>query len=408
MRWQRVWDVARKEVLSTWRDHRAIASNLLLPLILLPVIMLGMPLLLGGLFERETTTVTQIGLAAGSELPAELRAALETQNVELVEVEDPQAAVREDEYPAAIAVPPDFEEQIAAGGSSTVEVFSKVGNLRSELNAGKLQGAVTAYQQSIVAERLSAEGLDRSILEPVRITTVDASSDAERSSGQMSWLIPFFIAIWTLTGGQMTAIDATAGEKERGTLESLLVAPVRRSEVVVGKFFATLTFGLSASLAAIAGYLLGGWVMRSVFLPRLGEEGGSLGAIMGGSLSVDVQSILLLLMSAMLLSAVVAAVLLSISLFARSFKEAQSYIAPLSFLFIIPAVGLQFKDLIGIGDSAYAVPVFNALLLMDDIVKGTAELTSILVTWGSLIVVIALLLVFAHRNFTREDVIFRS
>ena len=370
--------------------------------------MLGMPLLLGGLFERETTTVTQIGLAAGSELPAELRAALETQNVELVEVEDPQAAVREDEYPAAIAVPPDFEEQIAAGGSSTVEVFSKVGNLRSELNAGKLQGAVTAYQQSIVAERLSAEGLDRSILEPVRITTVDASSDAERSSGQMSWLIPFFIAIWTLTGGQMTAIDATAGEKERGTLESLLVAPVRRSEVVVGKFFATLTFGLSASLAAIAGYLLGGWVMRSVFLPRLGEEGGSLVAIMGGSLSVDVQSILLLLMSAVLLSAVVAAVLLSISLFARSFKEAQSYIAPLSFLFIIPAVGLQFKDLIGIGDSAYAVPVFNALLLMDDIVKGTAELTSILVTWGSLIVVIALLLVFAHRNFTREDVIFRS
>lgn len=408
MRWNRVWDVARKEVLSTWRDHRAIASNLLLPLILLPVIMLGMPLLLGGLFERETTTVTQIGLAAGSELPAELRAALESQNVELVEVEDPQAAVREDEFPAAIAVPPGFAEEIAAGGSSSVEVYSKVGNLRSELNAGKLQGAVTAYQQAIVAERLSAEGLDRSILEPVTITTVDASSDAERSSGQMSWLIPFFIAIWTLTGGQMTAIDATAGEKERGTLESLLVAPVRRSEVVVGKFFATLTFGLSASLAAIAGYLLGGWVMRSVFLPRLGEEGGSLVTIMGGSLSVDAQSILLLLMSAVLLSAVVAAVLLSISLFARSFKEAQSYIAPLSFLFIIPAVGLQFKDLIGIGDSAYVVPVFNALLLMDDIVKGTAEVTSILVTWGSLIVVIALLLVFAHRNFTREDVIFRS
>src|SRR5690606_15232297 len=113
MRWNRVWDVARKEVLSTWRDHRAIASNLLLPLILLPVIMLGMPLLLGGLFERETTTVTQIGLAAGSQLPAELRAALESQNVELVEVEDPQAAVREDEFPAALAVPPGFEEEIA-------------------------------------------------------------------------------------------------------------------------------------------------------------------------------------------------------------------------------------------------------------------------------------------------------
>ncbi len=408
MRWRRVWDVARKEVLSTWRDHRALASNLLLPLILLPVIMLGLPLLLGGLFERETTTVTQIGLAAGSEVPAELRAALEAQNVELVEVEDPEAAVREDEYPAALAVPQGFSDRIAAGGNSTVEIYSKAGNLRSELNAGKLEGAVTEYQKEVVAERLSAEGLDRSILEPVTVAKVDASSEAERSSGQMSWLIPFFIAIWTLTGGQMTAIDATAGEKERGTLESLLVAPIRRSEVVVGKFFATLTFGLSASLAAIVGFLLGGYVMRSVFLPMLGDEGGSFVNIMGGSLSVDAQGILLLLLSAVLLSAVVAAVLLSISLFARSFKEAQSYIAPLSFLFIVPAVGLQFKDLIGIGDGAYAIPVFNALLLMDDIVKGTAELPNILVTWGTLVVLIVVLLVFAYRNFTREDVIFRA
>src|SRR5690606_39668933 len=116
--------------------------------------------------------------------------------------------------------------------------------------------------------------LDPAILEPVTIQTVDASTSRERSSGQLSWLIPFFIAIWTLAGGQMTAIDATAGEKERGTLESLLVAPVRRSEVVVGKWLATMTFGLTAALAAIAGYLVGGMVMRNAFLPRMGAEGG--------------------------------------------------------------------------------------------------------------------------------------
>ncbi len=408
MRWSRIWDVARKEVLSTVRDHRAIISNILLPLVLLPVIMLGMPLLLGGLFEREATTVTQLGLSGAQNMPAELRAAIEAQNVELVEVQDPEVAVRDDEVPAAIVVPAGFEADIAAGRSAQVQVYSKVGNLRSELNSSKLQAAVAAYRQGIVAQRLGAQGLDPAILEPVSIATVDASSEAERSSGQLSWLIPFFIAIWTLTGGQMTAVDATAGEKERGTLESLLVAPVRRSEVVLGKFLATLTFGLTAAFAAIGGYLVGGLVMRSFFLPRLGEEGGGIVAMMGGSISVDAQSILLLLLSAVLLAAVVAAVLLSISLFARSFKEAQSYIAPLSFVFVIPAVALQFKDLIGIGDGAYMVPVLNALLVMDDIVKGTADLSSILITWASLSVVIVLLLVFAHRNFTREDVIFRS
>jgi len=101
-------------------------------------------------------------------------------------------------------------------------------------------------------------------------------------------------------------------------------------------------------------------------------------------------------------------VLIAISLFARSFKEAQSYVAPLSFVFVIPAVALQFKDLIGLGEGAYMVPVFNALLVMDDIVKGSASASNILVTWVSLAVVIAVLLAFAHRNFTREDVIFRS
>ncbi len=401
-------DIARKEVLSTFRDRRAIVSNLVLPLLLLPVVMLGMPLLLGGLFEREATTVTQLGLVGAENMPATLRAAIEAQNVELVEVADPEAAVREDEFPAAIVVPEGFVETIAAGGRAEVQLYSKAGNMRSELNVGKLRAAVSAYQQTVVAERLGAEGLDPSILEPVAVTAVDASSEAERSSGQLSWLIPFFIAIWTLTGGQMTAIDATAGEKERGTLESLLVAPVRRSEVVFGKFLATLVFGLTAAIAAIGGYLVGGVVMRSVFLPRMGEEGGSIVAIMGGSLSVDLQSVLLLLMSAVLLAAVVAAVLLSIALFARSFKEAQSYIAPLSFVFVIPAVALQFKDLIGIGEGAYMVPVLNALLVMDDIVKGTASLSTILVTWASLAVVIVVLLAFAHRNFSREDVIFRS
>ena len=408
MRPRQIWAVAAKEILSTVRDQRAIISNLVLPLVLLPVIMLGMPLLLGGLFQREAVSVTPVAVQGAEYLPAELRSAIEAQNVELLEIDDPEAAVREGDYGVGLVVPEGFAEAVTEGGNASLTLLAKVGNMRSELNASKVQEAVASYQQSVVAERLGARGLDPAILQPVSVQRVDASSEAERSSGQLSWLIPFFIAIWTLTGGQMTAIDATAGEKERGTLESLLVAPVRRSEVVAGKFFATMVFGLGAALAAILGYLLGGVALRSVFLPRLGDDAEELVSIMGGSLAVDAGSILLLLVSAVLLAAVVSAVLIGVCMFARSFKEAQSYVAPMSFLFVIPAVGLQFKDLIGLGDSAYYIPVFNALLVMDDIVKGTATASHMLMTWGSLIVVIVLLLIFAYRNFTREDVIFRS
>jgi len=408
VRLNRIWAVAAKEVLSTIRDQRAIISNLVLPLVLLPVIMLGMPLLLGGLFQREAVSVTEVAIKGADAMPAELRTAIEAQNVELIAVDDPEAAVREGEFVAGLVIPPGFAKEVTGGGNASVTLLAKVGNMRSELNASKVQEALGSYQQQVVAERLGAAGLDPAILQPVNVTRVDASSEAERSSGQLSWLIPFFIAIWTLTGGQMTAIDATAGEKERGTLESLLVAPVRRSEVVAGKFLATMVFGLSAALAAIVGYLVGGVALRSVFLPRLGDDAESLVAVMGGSLAVDAGSIVLLLISAVLLAAVVSAVLIGICMFARSFKEAQSYVAPLSFLFVIPAVALQFKDLIGLGDGAYFVPVFNALLVMDDIVKGAATAQHLLITWGSLVVVVILLLIFAYRNFTREDVIFRS
>jgi len=285
---------------------------------------------------------------------------------------------------------------------------AKEGNLRSELNAGKLRGAIDAYRRAVVAERLVAAGVDPAVLEPVVVRSRDASTEAERSSGQLAWLIPFFIAIWTLTGGQMTAIDATAGEKERGTLEVLLVTPVRRTEVVFGKFLAVVLFGLMAAVMAIVGFVLGGTVLRGLFLPLLGDDASGMVAMMGGQLTVTPLTVVLLIVSAVLMASVVAALLMSVTLFARSFKEAQTYVAPMSFLLIIPAIALQFKDLIGTGSFAYWVPVYNVMILMDDAVKGAAGLGPVLITWGTMAVLIALLLAFAYANFRREHVLFRT
>jgi sodium transport system permease protein len=97
MRWSFVRRIAAKEILSTLRDHRAIVSNLVIPLMLLPVIMLGLPLLMGGLFQREATTVTELAVQGAEYLPAELAAAIEAQAAVLVAVEDAEAAVRADD-----------------------------------------------------------------------------------------------------------------------------------------------------------------------------------------------------------------------------------------------------------------------------------------------------------------------
>jgi sodium transport system permease protein len=408
MRPAMVFHVAWKEILSTLRDRRAIVSNLLIPFLLLPVIMLGLPYLLSGLFERETQTVTEIGIEGLEHLPSELREYLEAQNVQLMETTEPRDAVERGDYPAAVSVPQDFTATLEAGDQAELVLYSKPTNMRSDLTASKVQNAVNAYRQTLVAQRLQGVGLDPSVLEPVTVQPVDASTESERASGVLSWLIPFFIIIWSLAGGQMTAIDATAGEKERGTLEALLVSPVRRQEVVVGKFLATMAFGLSAAIMAILGYVLGGTVLRSLFSAQLGEQGDAITTMMGGSLNVNLPSVLMLIMSSLLMAALVGAVLMSITMFARSFKEAQTYIAPLSFVIIIPAVGVQFATLLDLTNTMYLIPFLNMMLVMDQIVKGNVALTPLLLTWGSTLGYTAILLAFADAAFRRESVIFRT
>jgi sodium transport system permease protein len=159
---------------------------------------------------------------------------------------------------------------------------------------------------------------------------------------------------------------------------------------------------------AIVGFLVGGAVLRGLVAPRLGDEANELMQVFGGSIAVDPVTVLLLLGSSLLLAGVVAALLMAVAMFARSYKEAQSYIGPLSFLFILPAVGLQFRDLIDVGGAISWIPVLNVLVLMDDLIGGTATAQQVTITWLALALTVAVLLAFSYRTFLREDVIFRT
>ncbi len=402
-----MWAVAYREVLSTLRDHRAVLANLLIPLVVLPLVMLGLPLLLGGLFGREALKDTAVGAEGLARLPAAFVKTLERENIRLVAVNDAEVSVRDETFAAAFRVPQGFTAQLRDGTAPLV-LYRKSGGLRDELLSEKITGAVETYEKSLVRERVERAGLEPRIFTPLKLETRDASTASERASGSLGWLIPFFIIIWTLTGGQMVAIDATAGEKERGTLEALLVSPVRRAEVVVGKFLATLLFGLSAASVALVGFLGSGWLLSVAFSGRLSGGAGRVAQGLGGTLSVSSTELLALLVSALLLAALVAALLIAITLFARSFKEAQSYVAPLSLVLVLPVVSLQFSDFFGSSPVIYALPAFGTLLLMNDTVKGTFDLQLALWAWGSSLLLAALLLWLALRSFGREDVLFRT
>src|SRR5690606_9269077 len=123
-------------------------------------------------------TVTDVGVVGLDDMPAALRTALESQQLALVGVDDATAAVQAGDVPVALVIPPGFEGSVEGNGTATISVHAKSGNMRSELNVGKVQQAVAGYRQSLVAERLGRAGLDPSILQPVTVAMVDASSAA--------------------------------------------------------------------------------------------------------------------------------------------------------------------------------------------------------------------------------------
>ena len=412
-----VWKVAYKELLSTFRDRRTLRSTILIPLILIPLFTVGLPLLLGQLFSGQQTQRQTLGVVGLTRLPQELRARLtqDTKNaqgvvtgsgVTLRAVTDALAAVRSGQVDAAIALPENLPAR-AGEASSTVKLYTKLSNLKASAGVtAKVQTALRDYNTTLVASGLRRLGLGTTFLSPVKVDTVDASTAAERRGGQLAFIIPMFMLQFILAGAMATAIDSTAGEKERGTLEVLLVSPVRRIEVVVGKLLATTLFAILTAAFSVLGLALAGPLSR--LLTRSGSRSADVQQALGGSLSLGLGDLGVLIVMVLSVALLISGVLIAVAIFARSYKEAQTYVAPISIFIVIPAVMLQFADFLTRGLGLYAIPLVNAMLVILDLVKGALNAPgaalAILVNLAATAVVTAL----ALRSFGREQVIFRN
>ncbi|MCX8089150.1 MAG: ABC transporter permease [Meiothermus ruber] len=283
------------------------------------------------------------------------------------------------------------------------------GATQSALVVEKVQAALRAYKDQVVAEQLRARGIGTDILEPFSVETQDASREQERAAGLFAFLIPFFLVSFIQAGGMPVAVDATAGEKEKGTLEALLAAPVPLIQVLLGKGLAVFVMSLLSTFAAVAGLLLGGGVFRNLFAAQLqAVQNGENQAQLGGALALDPLGYLAILVTAVLFALLIIAIMISLGLYARSFKEAQSYLSPLSLVMLIPLLFLQFSDFLKLQDWYFALPLVNVMLALSAIVKGAATATQLLITWASTLAYGALALYLAYRNFQREDVVFRN
>ncbi|RDI95785.1 ABC transporter permease [Meiothermus sp. QL-1] len=385
--------IARKELLSVVRERRVLFTTLVLPILVMPLLVFGPVLLFGNVAQQTQQSVQKVGVVG---VPAEVLEELRKAKVEPVEVANPQEAVQNREVEAAL---------VFQNGTYTLYGRLSGGATQSALVVEKVQGALRAYKDRLVADRLRARGIGTELLEPFRLETKDASRAQEQAAGLFAFLIPYFLVLFIQMGGMPVAVDATAGEKEKGTLEALLAAPVPLGQILLGKGLAVFVMSLLSTLAAIAGLLLGGGVLRDRFQA---VQNGERLAQLGGGLALDPLGYLSMMVTAVLFALLIIAIMISLGLYARSFKEAQSYMSPLMLVMIIPILFLQFSDFLKLQDWYFTLPFVNVVLALDAIVKGSATAAQLGLTWVSTLVFAALALYLAYRNFQREDVVFRN
>lgn len=402
MGWRAVRTVWFKELVDSVRDRRTLVMMILLPLILMPLITLAGPLLLQRQMEATEQSLPPVMLVGGTraaELADRFAAAGVVDVIYRTELEREEAEqlVRDGAFEVVV-----FASQPDESSDAPVELEVIVQTQRrASMDAlRRIQLQLEAEAARIVAERLAERGLPAEFVEPLRIAGIhDLSTDDDFGGRILGMILPFFISMWAVMGGMYTAIDVAAGEKERGTLASLVMAPVSRSALVLGKLLAIATVSFIANLLVIASMV----VTIFFLLPRvLGVEEMVL------SYRIEPLSFVLMLVLMVVFILMVSALLLSLSTFGKSFREGQSYTTALTFAVMVPGMYFAFVEEIHVATWVYAVPIFNVLLMLKNLLEGHVVWVNLGVTFVSLLVCAALSIFAAYRLFLSERVMFRS
>lgn len=216
--------------------------------------------------------------------------------------------------------------------------------------------------------------------------------------------------MWSVLGGQYTAIDASAGEKERKTLESLLLTPVKRLDIVFGKFLAVATAALTSVIVSLSSFYVALKFSGFGSIMSQSNQASSSVAVPNGliSFSIDPQTMILMLGVSLLLVLMFSAVILSIAIFAKSFKEAQSYIGPSYLVIILPVVIMNMVPNLKPALWLFAAPAINAVFLFKEILVGVYDFSHILVTIASLVVYSIIAIFVAGRIYSKESILFKE
>jgi sodium transport system permease protein len=395
--------VYRKELTDSLRDRRTVISMIAVPLLVMPLLTIGMGVLsltLVGLAMREIPNVMILGGEDSPRVMAELR---QMKDVRIVPAKPDYAEeISDKQIRAAVEIPEGFDAKLAAGESSAVKIYMYEGELKSGFDADRLQRFFREMRERTIREHLEARQLPETLARPFDIEEKNVAPPEKVAGALLGGIIPYFVILLCLTGAMYPAMDLTAGEKERGTMETILCSPVSRTHLVLGKFLMVLTASLATAVLSIASMAVSFGAGKKMLLAfTYGAADVALQITITGKAIVSIFFIVLPL------AVFFSAALLALSLFAKSFKEAQSYISPLMIVIVLPAVAALLPG-VELNPALALVPVLNTSLVSKEIISGTYHWNLIALIFLSSSVYAAVALAIAVKLFQREDVLFRT
>ena len=383
--------VLKKEIRENLRDRKAVFNSLLLAPILFPVLLIGMTWLGTSAQTERAERVLEVPVVGAEQAPNLIRY-LEQQGMIIKPApEDPEALVRSQKEPVIIRIPETFGEQWQAGRPAEIEVIIDPSRPESDIPTSRVKGLLRGYSREIGMLRLQMRGVSPSVMSPLLIRDVDLSTPQSRGMLIMLFL-PYILMITAFMGGMHLAIDTTAGEKERRSLEPLLINPVPRWQIMMGKLLATGIFGMASLVLTLLAF--------RITLPYLPL------AALGVDLGLGFTAMVGILLVVAPVALMAAALLTVLATYAKSFREAQSYMGLVVLIPMIPTL-MFMSNPVKPEASMMPIPLFSQNLLIGELVRGeVVPLQWLLYSAGGTLLLAFALMAFAATLFSRPRVVF--
>jgi sodium transport system permease protein len=392
-----IFTIFKKELKDTLRDRRTIIAMIVVPVLVFPIL-LGLTTTVTKYFaekqQEEVLKIAVISTATDNQFTQRLSAIPEEFGPKTLIFREDTLGLKEeisiDSIQIAFIIPANFDQQQDSNQQSTIQVFHKGVNIG---NKDRVRTYLAEIESSFLAERFERLNLDKQLIEPIDEQYNDISSEKEMIGKLAGGFLPYLFIIFGFIGCMYPAIDLFTGEKERKTLETLLTTPVPRWKILIGKMLVIVLSGIAAASFALIGMFVGLRAFDLVDSPEL------LTVIDGILTPMFILSLLILLIP---LTIFFAGIMIPATIYAKSFKEAQSVLTPVNFIIMMPALvgllpGIELDYI-----TAF-IPIVNIVLATKELVAGTIDPILMIISFMTMVGFAALSVVFSYKRFGKES-----